>query len=339
MAINVNVKRKPTPKPVKKAAAKKPAPKPKPQIGTAISYTKPKPAPTPKPSAPAPAASTPDPMDTFDQAAADALVALFDQYGLGSLAPLIAEYLKKGMSETAIVAQLRTTSQYKARFPGMDALRGQGYNAVSEAEYLQLEDSYHGALQGAGLPKGFYDDPGDFVKFISNGVDPSEVRNRAVAATTLANQIDPTQRNLLANMYGVNTGDIAAYLLDPDRAMPLIQKQLATVQVGSAAKHAGINANFSNAGHFERLVDNGVTADQASAGFSQIAQELDPLQHLAGIWGSDWSLEQAEDATFFGNAPALKKRKRIIDTERAAFSGASGFDPRVSAQSSTAGAF
>lgn len=276
----------------------------------------------------------------YNQDAIDSLTALFDSYGLGSLSGHVAQWVNAGMSEAAIVAQLRETNEYKKRFPGMQALKSQGYNAISEAEYLQLEDSYHQALSTAGLPKGFYDSPEDFVKFISNGVDPSEVKARATAAVELANQVDPSQRQLLGSMYGVNTGDLAAYFLDPGKAMPLLQKQLGTVQVANAARKAGIAADFGNAARFERLVDNGIGAEQAAQGYGQIAGELDILDNLADIWGKgDFTLSEAEDATFFGNSAARKKRKGLIDREVAAFSGRSGFDSRVSGRGSTAGSF
>lgn len=276
----------------------------------------------------------------YNQNAIDSLTALFESYGLGSLAGNVAQWVNAGMSEAAIVAQLRETPEYQKRFPGMKALKAQGYNAISEAEYLQLEDSYQSALQGAGLPKGFYDQPEDFVKFISNGVDPSEVKARATAAVELANQVDPTQRELLGSLYGVNTGDLAAYFLDPGKAMPLLQKQLGTVQVANAARKAGVVADYANKNRFERLVDNGIGAEQAAQGYGQIAGELDVLDNLADIWGrGDFTLSEAEDATFFGNAQARKKRKGLIDTERAAFSGRSGFDSRVSGRGSTAGSF
>ena len=300
------------------------------------------------PTAPGPQDDATDPYTDFlnrqqakyDQNAIDSLTALFETYGLGSLAPSIAGWIRAGMSESAIVAQLRETPEYKKRFPGMAALKAQGYNAISEAEYLQLEDSYHQALQGAGLPAGFYDQPEDFVKFMSNGVDAQELKQRAVAAVDLANQVDSTQRELLSSMYGVGTGDIAAYFLDPKKAMPLLQRQLGAVQVGSAARHAGIQADYANRAHFERLVDNGIGEDQARQGYGQIASEMDPLKNLASIWGQgDWSLSEAEDATFFGNAAAKKKRKDIVDRERAAFSGRSGFDARVSGRGNSAGSF
>lgn len=301
-------------------------------------------APTPPKAPPGAPGTAPvdedDPVSRYDQAAIDSLTALFKSYGLDGFAPRVAEWIKAGMSEAAIVAQLRETPEYQKRFPGMKALKAQGYNAISEAEYLQLEDSYQSALQGAGLPKGFYDQPEDFVKFISNGVDPSEVKARATAAVELANQVDPTQRELLGSLYGVNTGDLAAYFLDPGKAMPLLQKQLGTVQVANAARKAGVVADYANKNRFERLVDNGIGAEQAAQGYGQIAGELDVLDNLADIWGrGDFTLNEAEDATFFGNAQARKKRKGLIDTERAAFSGRSGFDSRVSGRGSTAGSF
>lgn len=279
-------------------------------------------------------------QEKYNQSAIDDLTNLFHTYGLDSLVPKIAGWINEGMSESAILASLRDTPEYKQRFPGMKALRDNGYNAISEGQYLQMEDAYHKALQSAGLPANFYDTPQDFVKFMSNGVDPAEVAQRAQDAADLANQVDPTQRQLLQSMYGIGTGDLAAYFLDPKKAMPLLQKQVDTLGVAAAAKHAGIQTDYSNADQFQRLVDNGVSQAQAQAGFAQIGSEIDPLKNLSQIWGNgQYGLTDEENAVFFGDKDATRKRKRLIDTERAAFSGSSGFNPGVSGRGSTAGQF
>src|SRR5690606_21662293 len=124
----------------------------------------------------------------------------------------------------------------------------------------------------------------DFAGFIGNNLSVQELAERANAATELARQVDPTQRDLLRSMYGIGEGDIAAAFLDPDRALPLIQRQVTSVQMGSAARAAGVGFDAGDASRFERLQDAGVTAGQAAAGYQQIAQELDPLGRVAGIW-------------------------------------------------------
>jgi len=60
---------------------------------------------------------------------------------------------------------------------------------------------------------------------------------------------------------------------------------------------------------------------------------------LGKIWCQDSGITDEENATFLGDADAARKRKGLIDQERSAFSGNSGFDSRVSGQGSTAGQY
>ena len=96
--------------------------------------------------------------------AAQMLVNMFHQYGLNALADEVIKWAKNGVQGSELLFKVRQSKVYKQRFPGMEALSKAGYTAVSEAQYLELEDNYHRALETAGLPKGFYDKPGDFVK-------------------------------------------------------------------------------------------------------------------------------------------------------------------------------
>lgn len=265
-----------------------------------------------------------------------------DQYGLGSLSGKLQEMITAGQTDAATLQlELQETNEWKQRFKGNEILRQKGLGVLSPAEYLNLERSYASVMRQFGMPAGFYDKTEDFVNFIGNGVSPTELAERASAAKELVSQVDPAQRQLLSSMYGVGEGDIAAYFLDAKKAQPILQKQLSAVQTGAAAQRAGIVADFADATRFERLNDQGVGAEQAAQGYGQIAQEMDTLTNLSKIWGGgdEWTLDDAEDATFFGNAAATQERRRLVQQERAAFSGASGFDSRVSGRRSSAGSF
>lgn len=256
--------------------------------------------------------------------AAQALVDMFKTYGLEGLADEVIKWVKNGVTGSELLFKVRQSDRYKKRFPGMAALDKQGYNAISEAQYLELEDNYHRALQTAGLPAGFYDSPQDFVRYMANGLDYTELYDRAVAAVDLANQSSPVERNMLRQLYGVGNGEIAAHFLDPDRAKPLLEKQLQVVEIAAAAKRSGVGGEFEK-NRFERLQEAGITADQAAAGYSQIAQSLQNLSDLADIYGENYGIEEAENDIFMGNEGAMATRRRLADRESAAFSGRSGF--------------
>ena len=63
---------------------------------------------------------------------------------------------------------IKDTEAYKQRFAGNEQLRKQGKPTYSLTQYLQLERDYKTAMQGSGLPAGFYDGPDDFANFIGN---------------------------------------------------------------------------------------------------------------------------------------------------------------------------
>lgn len=295
------------------------------------------------------------PQDTFDperdaieraeqeqrDSAFDVMSDLLHQYGLGSLAGYLRGLIQDGITDPAsLQLRLQESKEWKERFKGNEVLKNKGLGVLSPAEYLNLERSYASVMRQFGLPPGFYDKPEDFVNFIGNNISPQELADRAGMAVDLAKQVDPTQRETLRSMYGIGEGDIAAYFLDAKKAQPILQKQVQAVKVAAAGKRAGLDVGDSRR-RFEDLVDRGVNEQMAQQGYANIANEIDPLKNLASIWGrgNDWTLEEAEDATFFGDAKARRERQGLINQERAAFSGASGFRAGVSGRRSSAGQF
>ena len=266
---------------------------------------------------------------------------LLDQYGLGTLSGYIQGLIQDGITDPAsLQLRLQETTEWKQRFRGNELLKAQGLGVLSPAEYLNLESSYAEVLRRFGMPPGFFDTREAFADFIGNNVSPQELAERTQAAMDLTNQVDPTQRETLRSMYGIGEGDIAAYFLDPKKAQPILQKQVQAVKVASAGKRAGLAVGNDRA-RFEDMVDRGVNEQMAAQGYGRIANEIDPLRNLASIWGrgDDWTLEEAEDATFFNDAEAQRERRGLIQQERAAFSGASGFRAGVSGRRSSAGQF
>lgn len=213
---------------------------------------------------------------------------------------------------------LQQTQAFKARFPGFEQRISNGYNAISIAEYLQVENTYHRILQESGLPAGFYDDPSDFANWISNNVSPQEIQTRVTMATTAAQQIDPTMRRLLGEFYGLATGDIAAYFLDQDRALPVIQRQYTAAGIASQAARAGLAVNGMS--RFESLADSGLTVEQAAQGYGTVAALSDTVGRAASIYGESYTTEDAEQDVFFNKSD---KRRRIMSQEASTFSGTS----------------
>jgi hypothetical protein len=260
-----------------------------------------------------------------------ALQSLFAGYGLGSLAPKIFDYIKQGYGSDTISLLLQDTPEYKQRFAGNIARQKAGLPVLAPAQYLATEESYRQVLQSAGLPKGFYDTPADFTNWIAGDVSATELKNRADEASAVANG-NPAVRDAMKQLYGVSEGDIAAYFLDQARAEPILRKREQAAEIAAA----GIQRGFGASPYAEQFAAQGITAGQAQQGYAQIAQEFQPLQDLAHIFGETWTQGESELSTFApgtlgglgqqqpGSESASAKQKRLASQERAMFAGSGG---------------
>jgi hypothetical protein len=257
-----------------------------------------------------------------------ALESQFSQYGLGDLASTIFGYVQQGYGADTITLLLQDTPQYKQRFAGNAARAKAGLPVLSPADYLSTEDSYRQILQNAGLPSGFYDNPADFTSWISSDVSPTEIQDRVNLAEQAVDSTDPTYRNALYQMYGINSSDLAAYFLDQKTAEPILKKQAAAGAIGAAALRRGFSVNRLD---MEAYADLGITADQAEQAYGTIADSFNTMLGLAGRFGTTWDQQQAEQAVFEPGAAssptaesAAAKQKRLASQERALFSGQGG---------------
>jgi len=249
-----------------------------------------------------------------------ALETLFKSYGLESLAGKIYGYVKNGYSADTISILLQDTPEYKARFAGNQARIKAGLPVLSPADYINTENAYRQTLRASGLPEGFYDSNNDFTDWISKDVSPTEVQSRVDLATQATALANPFFKKAL-NQMGIDDGHMAAYFLDADKSLPLLQKAAATAAIGGAALGQGLTFNQSYA---EQLATMGVTATQAQQGYQQVASELGTMQALAGAYGGTFNQAQEEQSVFGTSAEAVNRKQSLIGQERGAFSGSGG---------------
>lgn len=255
------------------------------------------------------------------QSAFDILSGMLEQYGLGSLTGVLSDLILQGVTDqNQISLQLQQTQEWKTRFAGNEMLKQKGLPVLDVAQYLSVESSYAQAMKNAGLPAGFYDDHQDFANFIGNNVSANELQQRVTMYADVARREDPALRDQLSAM-GLGHGDILAYMMDPTRALPLIQQKYQTALIGGAARRAGITPDTAYAQH---LADLGISEQQASQGYGQIAQELPGAQKLGQIYNDQIAQADLESETFDGNGAVTTKKKRLASQERAAFSGSAG---------------
>lgn len=256
-----------------------------------------------------------------NQGAYDAMLLILQEYGLGSLAGVLQGLIADGITDQAsLMLALQATQEWKTRFAGNEMLRQNGLGVLSVAEYLAVERSYAQILKNYGLPKGFYDDPSDFAKWIGNSVSANELQQRAQIYSDLSMREDPAIRDQLKSM-GLTEGDIMAYTMDPSRAAPLIQRQYQTALIGGAARRAGVVGDNT---YLDRLAGLGVTEQQAGQGYGFIGENLSTLTSLGEIYNTEFGQRDLESEVFENSGDAAKKRKRLASQERANFSGSSG---------------
>ena len=264
------------------------------------------------------------------QSAYDLLLAEFNRYGLGTLLDDVKDLIVTGADEASLTLALRQTKAYQARFAANKDRINNGLRALSEAEYVTLEDQYQNVMRNYGLPATYYtkDATGKqagFEKFIAGDVSASELEDRISIAQKRVIDAAPQVKEALKQFYpGIKDGDILAYTLDPTQGLANIQKKVLAAEIGGAAIGAGLGAEVSRA---EQLASYGVTAESAKQGYGAIGGGLERGRQLSSIYQQpDYNQAVAEEEIFNlpGQTQAGEKRKKIIGLEKATFGGQTG---------------
>lgn len=194
-------------------------------------------------------------------------------------------------------------------YPEWKARREAG-NPIAIKAIVEYRAMAKSLFRSAGLPEGFWDAPDDFSKLIVNDVSPAELQTRIMDGYVRVANAPQEVKDALEQYYGVGAGGLAAYFLDEQRALPVLQRQVAAAEIGGFGAHTGFGA--VSVTEAERLASEGITGDQAEQGFSQLAstRELfNPLDRGEDTIGRDEQL----GAVFEGNANA---RRRIAERQR-----------------------
>ena len=249
---------------------------------------------------------------------------VLQRYGLpSSLGTWVWDQIVGGRSEAEVMLELRARPEYRERFKAIVRAEELGLPALSPAQVLEYEQQGRAILKRLGAPAGFYDSPDDFVDQIVAGWSPLELQDAATEAMVRVQHAPQEVRNFYEQWYGVSSapGAMLALYLDPNKARPVLERMIETAEVGGAGARFGANLNRTQA---EELVDLGVDARQAQAGFAQL-DEIGSLFDETISEQVDFTLErEGVDAAFGlgrGGQEAIERRRQ---SRVAAGSGSAG---------------
>jgi hypothetical protein len=264
------------------------------------------------------------------QSAYDLLFQQFNQYGLGALVEPLKGLITSGASPAEFTIKLRESDAYKKRFAANQARIQKGLTAISEAEYLGLEDQYQSIMRNYGLPESYYargemGTQEGFNKFIANDVSAAELEDRISTAQKRVINANPEVLASLREFYpDISNSDILAYTLDPSKGLESIKRKVTAAEIGGAATQAGLRTGLTRA---EELAAAGITKQQAQQGFQTVAEVAPRGGQLAEIYKQSPYTQTTAEAEVFGlagSAEAARQRKKLTSLETAAFSGSAG---------------
>lgn len=257
----------------------------------------------------------------------------FDRYGLGDLVGDVEQLAKEGLSAAEYSLELRKKPAYVQRFQANQTRVNNGLRALSEAEYVTLEDQYQQVMRQYGLPASFYSTgktgrQPELEKFISGDVSPVELEDRVQLAVDRVKNAAPEVIDALTTYYGgpggITQSNLVAYVLDPQRALPEIKRKVAAAEIGAAGRVAGFGVAGTRA---EELAARGVTQAQAQQGYQTAAELLPRAEQLASIYGAEKYDQTAAEQEIFGlegAASARRKRQKLSAMEQAQFGARTG---------------
>jgi hypothetical protein len=263
-------------------------------------------------------------MDAFEQ-----LKGLFESYNLGSLSELITTYMRQGKGPNETVLLLKKSPEYNLRFQGNTLRLAAGLNVMSEADYLELEDSYANTLRAYGLGSMLSTDrtknEAMFAKYMGNDLAGPEFKSRIELATERVLNADPMTKGLFKQFYpNLTDSDLVSYFLAPKDTLNRLKEKVTSAEIGTAALAQGLETNITSAIDLAKF---GIDKDAAIKGYSEIKEVLPTAQKLGNIYdeaGIKYDQASGEAEFLKQNEDARLKRKRLESLERGSFSASAG---------------
>ena len=265
---------------------------------------------------------------TVDVDAYTLLESTFKDYGLDELVPEIKKFMEEGLGSNQAAVELRKTASYVNRFRGNEIRRKAGLNVVSEATYLELENSYNETLRAFGLQGYFGVDrkvsQSKMADIIGNDISATEFKERIDTVVKRVNNADPNIKATLKSFYNIQDNDLVKYFLSPKENLPKLQEKVLSAEIGNEALKQNLLTDVNTATALAQL---GISKEEARKGYAGIKEALPVATKLGQIYdeeGITYTQKTAEEEVFGELESAKRKRLKLAEKEVGAFSGTSG---------------
>ena len=140
-------------------------------------------------------------------------------------------------------------------------------------------------------------------------------------ARSIVQDAPASVKNEMARLYNVNEGQLIAYFIDPEKAVPILKEQERAARIGAAAQeNAGMALSSATA---EDLAKRGITDAQAAQGFGNINQMGELTQAFFGE--ADISQQDIISAQFGYNTDAEKRLIKRREQRLGEFKGGGSY--------------
>jgi hypothetical protein len=265
--------------------------------------------------------ATPAAPTGVTQSAKDIVNGYLKEAGLSGLADNAWSQWNSGTSAEQIMDWVRQQPEYAVRFPAMATLRSAG-RSITESSYILKEQADIDMMTTYGIPADIATNRNLLGSLISNNVNQVTLQQRLMAGQDSILSQDKNVLDYAKQTFGLTSGDLLSFVLNPDISLPVLQEKAKAIQIGGAAFQAkqALDANQALS-----LAAAGVTAQQAQQGFGNIAQQGQFQQALPGDISGNLTNEELINAQFNMDPVALAKLKKVSATRANEFQGGGQF--------------
>lgn len=260
---------------------------------------------------------------------------LLRMYGLDDLDRFVDRWVRDGLSEAEIEAQLYDPKSSAGKvvdsiYPELRKRAEKGLRFMSISQIQEHIQAVQQIGRQLGIPENYYSRAAITKQLGEDDVSAVEFKDRAEEYASLGLEEldrDPQKRQELEafqRYYKVKLkpGEIAGMVFDTDLTLPTLRKRINAVRLDVAAGRASFgDLSLAEA---ERLSDVGVDANEAIQGFGQLAEGQELFGALDA--GEDTiSREEQLGAVFEGNAQAQRRIQQRARRRVSQFEGGGSF--------------